>query len=439
MEYPKEQIEYFTKRIKKNKVHPEDVYEEMKKVFKGKFKRTYGGFRRKVLDLGISFGALTPKRLKAKRLVQTAKKRVQTDTEKFRLQQKHREVATKYRVLVQEKTLGDRLVQVLHDEVKVLPKIDIKWQPVTEKVSQETAGLLLSDPHIGEEVSKDEVVGFGEYNFDIFAQRIKFLAHSIRSIVVKKLKGYRVDKLCIFGLGDMVSGRIHEDLVETGENIIFQVLNGAYVTAQFILELSQMFKEIEIDGVVGNHGRITQKKPSKQKYLNWDFMFYQMVGMFLADNPRIKCNFPMSFFWVKKIYDWNFLMLHGDNIRSWFQIPWYGIERAMHKLGDLLQGRGINIHYRVLGHFHRTGELDRAPGEILLNGSMCGGSEHSLGAVFEFDRPTQLFFGIHKDIGVTWRYPLRLDLPDVESITPYKYNRQLDAARYMKEFLKEKK
>ena len=438
MKYPQEQIDYFIKRIKKDKVHPEDIFEEMKKLFKGEFKRTYPAFRQKLKELRIPCGHLIPKRLKTGRLIQTAEKRVQADTEKLHLQQKHREVATKYKILVQEKTLGDRLVQVLHDEVKALPKIDIRWQPVTERVSQETAALLFSDPHIGDVINKDEVVGFGEYNFDIYVQRMKFLAHSIRSIVVKKLKGYRVDKLCIFGLGDMVSGRIHDELIIAGENIVFQVLNGAYVAAQFVLELSQMFKEIEIDGVVGNHGRVAQKRHFKQKYLNWDFMFYQMLGMFLADNNRIKCNFPMSFFWVKKIYDWNFLMLHGDNIRSWFQIPWYGIERAMHKLGDLLQGRGINIHYRVLGHFHRTGELDRTPGEILLNGSISGGSEHSLGALFEFDRPTQLFFGIHKDIGVTWRYPLRLDLPDMKNVVPYKYNKELNAVKYMQEMLKKK-
>jgi hypothetical protein len=438
MKYPQEQIDYFIKRIKKDKVHPEDVFEEMKKLFKEEFKRTYPAFRQKLKELKIPCGHLTPKRLKTGRLTQTAEKRIQADTEKFRLQQKHREVTTKYRVLVQEKTLGDRLIQVLYDEVKALPEVKRAWHPSTEKVSQETAILLLSDSHIGEVVRKEEVYNFGEYDFDIFVKRLKFLANSIKSITTTKLKGYRIDKLVIYCLGDMVSGRIHEELMEKGEEIIFQVLQGSFVTAQFVLELSQMFSEIEIVGVVGNHGRLTKKPPYKRKYVNWDYVFYQFLSMFLAANDRIKCNFPKSFFTVHKIYDWSFLLLHGDNIQSWQLIPFYGIERMMYKLGDLLQGKGQNIDYRVLGHFHNSGELDRGRGEILINGSVIGGTEYSLGRLFAFDRPTQLFMGCHREIGVVWRYPLRLDLKGVKEVTPYKYNQELNAAKYMKELLKGK-
>jgi len=435
-ESPKGQEAFLEECIKKRKLHPEDIVPLWKEKFG--FTRSFYSLERRCHIMNLSYEYILPKR-KQVQTRKTAKKRVSEDVAKSRLQQKLREYETKYKVLVREKSLEERLITVIKDETKALPKVNIAWTSTARKVSHETAGLLFSDSHIGDKVVRDEVFSFGEYDFDVYVRRMKFLANSMKSIVVKKLKGYRVDKLCIFGLGDMVSGRIHEELIEVGENIVFQVLNGAYVAAQFILELSQMFKEIEIDGVVGNHGRIAQKKHFKHKYVNWDYMFYQMLAMFLAGNDRIKTNFPMSFFWVKKIYDWNFLMLHGDNIRSWFQIPWYGIERAMWKLGDLLQGKGVNIHYRVLGHFHRTGEIDRGPGEVMVNGSIIGGSEHSLGAMFEFDRPTQIFFGVHKDYGVTWRYPLRLDMPEADEVEPYAYNQELDAGKYMQELLKKKK
>lgn len=197
----------------------------------------------------------------------------------------------------------------------------------------------------------------------------------------------------------------------------------------------QVFPKIEIDGVLGNHGRLYKKKRYKRHYQNWDYIFYQFLGMFLSSNPQINWRWAKSPFLVKKIYNWEFLTLHGDDIQSWMGIPWYGIERAMWKLGDLLQSKGHNINYRLLGHFHNTGELDRITGEILINGSMIGGTEFSLGRMFTFNRPTQVFFGINSKIGLTWRFPLRLDLPDVAKVKPYRYNMDLDAGQYLRELI----
>jgi len=421
--------------VVKKRIHPVDLVG----LFYKKFGETVSmsALRAMLAEERISIKGIPTKAEKAKK-PKSIKQKVKADVEKTKLQQKLREVDRKYKMIVREESISDKMIRVLKDEARALPKVDVMWEPPSQKVTQETAVLLFSDPHIGEIVDKDVVCGFGEYDFAMFNKRLKFLARSIRSIIVRKLTGYKIDKLCIFELGDMVSGRIHDELIENSEDIIFQIMNGAFVTAQFVLELAQMFPEIEIDGVPGNHGRLAQKKYYKKRYTNWDFVFYQFLGMFLANNPRIKCNFPKSFFIIKKVRGWTFLLIHGDSIRGWMGIPWYGIERMMWKLGDLLKDKGIKIDYRVLGHFHNTGELDRASGEIIINGSMIGGTEYSLMSMGEFNRPTQLFFGVHTEIGVTWRYPLRLDLKGVEEVTPYKHNQELNAAKYMKDMLKKK-
>ena len=425
-------------QMERYKVHPDDIVELFHKKFG--MVTTAKCIRIIASENGLTIRdlGLITKADKAKKAIlkQSPKERIKEDVEEHKLQEQLRDVSSKYRILVKEKSIGDRMIQVLKDEVKVLPIVKRAWQPSTEKVSQETAVLLLSDTHIGETVNKEEVYNFGEYNFDIFTKRLKFLANSIKSITTTKLKGYRIDKLVIYCLGDMVSGRIHQEIMERGEEIIFQVLQGSFVTAQFILEMAQMFNEVEVVGVVGNHGRLTKKPPHKRKYVNWDYLFYQFLGTFLVSNDRIKCKFPKSFFTVHKIYDWSFVLLHGDNIRSWLSIPWYGLERMMWRMGDLLQGQGVKPHYRIVGHFHNSGELDKVPGELIINGSMIGGTEYSLGKLFSFDRPTQLFMGCHAEIGVTWRYPLRLDLPGVVDVEPYSYRSELDAGKYLKELLR---
>lgn len=426
----------FLMRCNEKGIHPEDIVPLFKKRFN--FERSYDSMLKRMSFLKLSYANTVPKSKERIVTKAQAKSAVAKDVEKIRLKHRLSELESKYKVLTGEQSLGDRMVEVLLKNVKVLPKVELAWKLPEEGVSKETAVLCLGDFHLGEIVDKEVVCDFGEYNFEIFTQRLKFLAESIKSITIKKLRGYQIKKLLIFGLGDMVSGRIHDELIENAEDIIFQVLNGAYVTAQFILELAQMFPEVEVVGVLGNHGRLTKRRYYKRRYLNWDFVFYQFLSLFLAGNEQVKCSFPKSFFIVKKIYGWNFLIMHGDTIRSWMGIPWYGIERAMHKLGDLLQSKGVNIQYKVIGHFHNTGELDKVPGEIIINGSVIGGTEYSLMALSAFERPTQLLFGVHEEIGTTWRYPLRLDLVERmkrKKVKPYKWNRELDASQYMKGLL----
>lgn len=432
---PTEQKEFIIDLVVNKKIHPVDLIDPFYKKFNQIVSLSI--LKAMLAEENISIRGLQTKANK-KMKPKTIKQKIKADIEKAKLQQKLREVDRKYKMIVREESISDKMIRVLRDEARALPEVDLMWQPLAQKITQETAVLLLGDFHTGEIVDRDVVCGFGEYNFDIFNRRIKFLAKSIRSIVIRKLTGYKIDKLCIFGLGDMVSGRIHDELIENSEDIIFQIMNGAFVTAQFILELAQMFPKIEIDGVLGNHGRLIMKKYYKKRYTNWDYVFYQFLSMFLVNNSRIVCNFPKSFFIVKKVRGWTFLLIHGDSIRGWMGIPWYGIERMMWKLGDLLKDKGIKIDYRILGHFHNTGELDRAFGELVINGSVIGGTEYSLMSMGEFNRPTQLFFGVHTEIGMTWRYPLRLDLKGVEEVTPYKYNQELNAAKYMKELLKRK-
>ena len=429
------QTTFLIKCVKEDKIHPEDIAPLWKAKFG--FNRTEVSLMKECAKQGVSIAGTAPKRKQVRTKV-AIKEAVHADVAEHKLKQKLSEVQSKYKLLMKGEGLGDRMVKALKEDVKALPTVQFKFTPPKGTVTVEEAGLMLGDFHLGEEVTREGTYGFGEYDFPIFVRRLKFLENKIKDIVTDQLRGYKFTKLHIFGMGDMVSGMIHDELVENAESIIFQVLNGAFVTAQFILNLQQLFPKVEIDGVLGNHGRLHQKKRYKRHYENWDYVFYQYVGMFLAINPQIKWRWAKSPFLTKKIYDWEFLVLHGDNIQSWMGIPWYGIERAMWKLGDLIQSKEHRINYRLLGHFHNSGEMDRVTGEMLINGSMIGGNEFSLGKMFTFGRPTQVFFGVNKRIGITWRFPLRLDLPEVDEVKPYPYSQNFDAGLYLRDLIKKK-
>jgi len=93
---------------------------------------------------------------------------------------------------------------------------------------------------------------------------------------------------------------------------------------------------------------------------------------------------------------------------SWNSIPFYGIQRAMGRLTELLASKQRYFEYVLLAHFHNTGVLQTNAGKIMISGSMIGGNEYSLNKMYMANKPEQTFFGVHKEHGVTWRYDIKL-------------------------------
>jgi len=144
--------------------------------------------------------------------------------------------------------------------------------------------------------------------------------------------------------------------------------------------------------------------------------------LMLRDQQNIKFTIPKSFFLTKTINNHNFLICHGDNIRSWMGIPWYGINRAIANFTELMASRGQFFEYVALGHFHNDACMRKVSGERLINGSFTGGDQFSLGAMTTISTPVQMLFGVHKDIGISWRFPIKLDLVKEKGIPKYHYD-----------------
>ena len=335
----------------------------------------------------------------------------------------------KYKKLIREINFQDRIESVTK---KYLFSLDpakyngIKASHPIIKKTIEDVLLLYSDSHIGEVISSEEMDGINEYNFDIFKIRTQYLVQQVIDICKGKMLGYQLDNLHIGLLGDIVCGIIHDELVETAEGTVIEwAYGGAIVLAQAIQELAQVFKKVYVHGVVGNHGRMHQKPNFKRKYVNWDYALYMNLTMLLARQKNVILNFPKSFFIHTQINNNEMLFLHGDNIRSWAGIPFYGINRMTANFGDLMASRGDYIKYFCLGHFHQTGQLDKTKGEKIINGSVCGGNEYVLGQMFTYSEPKQYLMGMHADKGMTWRFPINLSFAD--NTKPSKYTYDIDS------------
>ena len=325
----------------------------------------------------------------------------------------------KYNGLLKQQNLTDLVLDTVKENIAVLSAPIIKKPKLIKDISDaEQATIVLSDLHIGEVVSKEEMAGINEYNINIFCKRLQFISDKILDIVFNKLSGYEIRTLNVFGIGDWVSGVIHQDTIESAEiTIVEQAFTGAHIMSQFLSELSMHFDNINCHFVVGNHGRLSSKITYKHRYLNWDYVLYQTLALILTNHKNITFNIPKSFFLVTEIMDHKFLLTHGDNIKSWNNMPYYGIDKITREMSEILNGE---FDYVVLGHFHSSATLPRVRGEIFVNGSMIGGNEFSIGALYKSAEPVQLLFGTHGRKGVSWRFPLKLRYADNVNV-PIRY------------------
>ena len=173
--------------------------------------------------------------------------------------------------------------------------------------------------------------------------------------------------------------------------------------------------------------------------MNWDYIVYKFLEEGLANQGGINFNCPRSPFDVAIIKNNKFLICHGDQIRSYMGIPYYGMVRAESKLRSMIEKiknidglweemekEGVDTNdpkamlkfallyaksfdYMVMGHFHQMGEMEtNSGGRIILNSSFAGGDDYSINSLLSASTAAQKFFGVHVE-GKSWGYDIELD------------------------------
>lgn len=297
------------------------------------------------------------------------------------LEQEVKELRAHLAVARKLEVFDAKALAVLERNVTSLDAADPFYEPTEVSTDTDltthTHVLQYSDLHAAEVVSYEAMNGLNEYNWEIMDERHERLARAIRSF--KKNRPYPIDDLHIWGLGDMVTGDIHDELRETNEIIITEAATKlGYYMAEFIAtELVPLYKNIYIDAVVGNHGRTTRKPEFKSATKNWDWIAYKIMELRLAEFEQVVINLPTSFETVVQVYDKNVLLFHGDGIPTNMPgVPWGGIARRTKEQSATYAAMGIHLDHFACGHYHEANVTGQK--RILMNGSLKGPDEYGL-------------------------------------------------------------
>lgn len=293
------------------------------------------------------------------------------------------------------------------DALEPLPPLPYK---TSAPVDTEMAAVIkFSDWHIGEVVLAEETEGFGLFNYEIAKQRVAYITSKIIGWVKTHRQSFRIPRLYVFAEGDFISGDIHRELAVTNEfPVPVQAVNAGALLAQSVATLAPHFPELHLVEVgADNHSRLQPKPQFKQKSQNsMSYVVHAMANALLREHGNINIVQAAGIKELVSVNGVNVLSEHGDTVKAWMGIPYYGMERsrgreANKRMQAMLDSerfeelmrfkKEVGFDFISCGHWHVPGVVS---GNILTNGSLNGTTEfdHGCGRHAE---PSQVSYMMH--------------------------------------------
>lgn len=309
---------------------------------------------------------------------------------------------------------NELMIDAMEESIVRLPAF-IPPKPHVAKSRDRTPQVLMldiSDVHGGELVRPEDTAGLGGYDFETCKAHMDTLRESVLSISDdQRAARIPLPKLVINFLGDIVTG---EDIyMGQGRDIdrilVDQIVQLANELSRRILYPScQYFPEVLSNAVWGNHGQ-TGRRGTHHKRTNADYLLYHFIRQTMQHVENFTMRISLSSFMgyvLKEDPTRPHLIAHGDKIKRYMSIPYYGLDRWDARMVSLTQVPWAFTH---LGHHHRKASIDAPHGERIMNGSWVGASEFSVDVLQEGNQPKQYFMGLSPEWGKTFSYDIYLE------------------------------
>ena len=251
--------------------------------------------------------------------------------------------------------------------------------------------ICVSDLHLGETVDN----AFGTYNSKIAKERLGKYLEEIKSIANK----HDSENAYVLLLGDQISGNIHQTIqLENRENVIEQVQSCAEMLSGFIYRLSEIFKNVYINSVAGNHSRLSLKDMVlREERLDNLIPWYIKASLSHISNVHFLVNiYNDSTISAIEIRNNIYIAVHGDFDKF--------NESGVSKLVLMLGYKPEAIFY---GHLHHNSFDEISDIKIIRSGSLSGtGSDYCVSKRIS-GSPSQMVVVVNGE-GVKTLYPISL-------------------------------
>lgn len=284
---------------------------------------------------------------------------------------------------------------------------DYKVAHQPEGRPEESCIAPIFDQQYGQQVVKSDTPGDkGEYNTEIFDQRLERWVDAVTGIMMKRAEGYNITELIIPLGGDQVEG----DEIFAGQSWQLaippteQVWQLSVKMTDALKKVIRFAKEeigverIAIYGVDDNHGKVGGKKSgARPSSYSWNWLFQQILFQNLSGEPidEFGCEPGGALFFYCQGHE--FQLIHGHQIKGWGGIPFYGLQK--------FESKSIRMHnrlyqYLLMGHIHQPAEISNGAAETIVSGDWVGANNLS-GLIVAASRPQQKVIFVSEKWGVS--------------------------------------
>lgn len=250
--------------------------------------------------------------------------------------------------------------------------------------------IVISDWHIEERVLGKQINDLNEYNPQIAQKRMEVVfATAVNHLSKQNI--YPFEEIYLLLNGDIISGFIHEDLVESN----YMSPTEASLLAKRILQsgiklIRESFpnKKLIIRCNYGNHGRTTKKMRHATSASNsYEWLLYKNMEDKYETEPMIDFRVSDGLIAYDK-FDYKgekFILRtwHGDNAK--YQGGVGGLTIPLNKLIMRLD-QSIKADYNIIGHFHTLFDVNN---KCFCNGSVIGYNTYAADLGLPFEPPKQ--------------------------------------------------
>lgn len=261
-----------------------------------------------------------------------------------------------------------------------------------------TAVVMASDWHVEEPVDAESVAYRNEYNLDIAELRIeKFFRGIVWNVEHQRASGrIRIDDLVLWLGGDLMTGYIHPELVES--NLLSPTETVRWLLPRLRDGIATLLKHLNLDRLVvpcsfGNHGRTTDKPRVSTGYANsYEWLMYHSLADSFQGDSRVQFEITNSPHQYVQVYDWTLHFHHGDDVKYQGGVGGLGIPllKAV-PMWDLIKPADVHC----IGHHHTLRDYGRA----VVNGSLIGYGPYSQRIRAPFESPGQMMFYMDRERG----------------------------------------
>lgn len=258
----------------------------------------------------------------------------------------------------------------------------------------EDAVIVVSDLHIG------------AYPEAELKKKMDTLLENTIRLLVRTEDMCQINKLHIFLQGDIITGetKYPGQAFEIEFPVIKQLTSFIEHFGKYILSIRQALPDeipIAIHTVPGNHG-VVSKYGSEET--NWDNIAYEMLYIYLQPLQNIEIEISPNFYHFVNIMGHRFLLMHGDGINMYQNIPLYGLVQSLMRYQISLGPHDV----LVVGHFHSTALMNWSGMTIMINGTAYSQDNYVLKKLKLKPDTRFWMFGVDRHRPITWSY--RIDL-----------------------------